>query len=33
VPVCGDNLDVLRAHRLDAGSVAARVRAELLSRA
>jgi transketolase len=33
VPVCGDNLDVLRAHGLDAGSVAARVRAELLSRA
>jgi transketolase len=33
VPACGDNLDVLRAHGLDAASVADRVRAELLARA
>jgi transketolase len=32
VPVCGDNLDVLRAHGLDADSIAAQVRAELLGR-
>lgn len=33
VPVCGDNADVLRAHGLDAASIAERVRAELPSRA
>jgi transketolase len=33
VPVCGENHEVLRAHGLDATSIADRVRAELLSRA
>jgi transketolase N-terminal domain/subunit len=33
VPLCGDNEDVLRAHGLDAASIADRVKTELLSRA